>query len=163
MEKITAIVVALVAVFAVNGSDLTNAVKVKITNAVKNGDFVAAAQWSATLNNLKQAEAAEQQTTVLKKYNQLAGCYENLIKSAPAVFAGVSKAMLATEPEFSNKGSESWAMLQAFGLFIKATQKPLGTQDVMPVVDQVISYQKKEAAERAAIRSRWEADRSRRR
>lgn len=143
MEKIITIVVALVAVFAVNAADLTTAVKTKITNAVKNGDFVAAAQWSATLNNLKQAEFAEKQTQLVKKADEVATVYTNVLKSAPVVLDGIALYTMATDPDANKVGSDGYKLIHTLELISKVLNRPLTKKDVAPIVSELASEEEK--------------------
>lgn len=148
MEKIITIVVALVAVFAVNAADLTTAVKTKITNAVKNGDFVAAAQWSATLNNIKQAEFAEKQTQLVKKVDGIATVYDNVIKTAPVVLKAASFYVQKTD---NSKDSEM--MCKGLDLIAKLIQRPLTDADIAPVNKSLIE---RELKDQEASRAHYE-------
>lgn len=146
MKKITVIAVALVAVFVTNAADLTEAVKSKLSNAIKNGDFVAAAQWSATLNNLKQAEFAEKQTRLVKKVDGIATVYDNLLKSAPAILDGLILYNKMTDPECKNPGSEGYKIVSTLELVSKVLKNPLSKKDIAPIVSTIANEELKEQA-----------------
>lgn len=142
----TILAVITVTTFAVEkGLDVRD-VKAKLNLAIYNGDAAAAANWAATLNSLKQAKLADEQTKLVATQNNVVTVYGNVIKSAPAVL----QMMRYYNERQTHPDNEMSDVIDMLGIAIKLTSRPITTSDLKPIVDSIIQREKKLEAEHEA-------------
>lgn len=133
MKKIIAITVVTVIAVATFAGEVRANIEGNLKKAVAEGDAVAAANWAAALNSLKQAELADEQKKFVKANNEVVRVYGNVVKSAPAVIEAVELYnRLQKQPD-----AELSEALKIGRLLLKLGDGPISLNELKPVVEGI--------------------------